>query len=351
LTDIVPIATDPERLTRALRSAGVLDKGRVRSVAVQSSTMKPRSRIVRLRLTYDGADAQAPGSVILKTALPGSAASARSMTARTEIAFYRNVTPAMSSRLVPRFFDASWASDGKLWHLLLEDLTDSHFTVTEWPLPPTMEQCQSIVEALARFHAAWWDDRRLGLSVGKWRDLDRYLRNLTTKFAWFADLYPELLGFGRRELYERLLGRAPHLLARYQSHRNLTLAHGDAHVWNCMLPRNGTRDDVRFIDWEVWHIDSATTDLAYMMALHWYPDRRRFMERSLLDLYHEKLMACGVSFYDRTALDDDYRLSVLWQMMQPVLQASYGFPASVWWNNLERILLAVEDLDCRELLA
>lgn len=351
MNDILPKATDPERLTRALRSSGVLDKGRVRNVVVQSSSMKLRSRIVRLRLAYDGAAAQAPSSVILKTGLPGPTASSQSMTAAREIAFYRNVAPAMSSRLAARCFDASWAPDGRLWHLLLEDLTDSHFIATEWPLPPTMEQCESIVEAQARFHAEWWDDRRLGLSVGKWRDVDRYLGNFAKIFAWFADLYPELLRFERRELYERLVDRAPYLLARYQSHRNLTLVHGDAHVWNCMLPRNGKGDDVRFLDWELWHINTGTIDLAYMMALHWYPDRRRLMERSLLDRYHETLMACGVGFYDRKALDDDYRLSVLWQMMHPIFQASYKFPPRVWWNNLERVLLAVEDLGCRELLA
>jgi hypothetical protein len=27
-----------------------------------------------------------------------------------------------------------------------------------------------------------------------------------------------------------------------------------------------------------------------------------------------------------------------------------GIGPAVWWNNLERIMLAVDDLDCRELL-
>jgi hypothetical protein len=33
-----------------------------------------------------------------------------------------------------------------------------------------------------------------------------------------------------------------------------------------------------------------------------------------------------------------------------VLQAAYDIPPWIWWNNLERILLAVDDLGCRELL-
>jgi hypothetical protein len=27
-----------------------------------------------------------------------------------------------------------------------------------------------------------------------------------------------------------------------------------------------------------------------------------------------------------------------------------GIPPVIWWNNLERVLLAVEDLGCRDLL-
>jgi hypothetical protein len=51
----------------------------------------------------------------------------------------------------------------------------------------------------------------------------------------------------------------------------------------------------------------ATDDLAYMMALHWFPDHRRRFERHLLDHYHTALIAHGVTGYDRRALDDDYR--------------------------------------------
>ena len=54
--------------------------------------------------------------------------------------------------------------------------------------------------------------------------------------------------------------------------------------------------------------------------------------------------------YDRRALDDDYRLSVLWQIATPVWQAAYDIPPLIWWNNLGRIFLAVDDLGCHELL-
>ena len=95
----------------------------------------------------------------------------------------------------------------------------------------------------------------------------------------------------------------------------------------------------------------ATDDLAYMMAMLWYPNRRRRMERELLDVYHAILLRSGVSSYTRQGLDDDYRLSVLWLITRPVAQAMNNIAPAVWWNNLERIMLAVDDLGCRDLLA
>jgi hypothetical protein len=89
---------------------------------------------------------------------------------RQEVAFYTQVASVMSAPPVPRCFEALWDEDTKAWHLLLEDLTDSHVIATTWPLPATFEQCESILRARARFHAAWWDDLRLGASVGNWLD-------------------------------------------------------------------------------------------------------------------------------------------------------------------------------------
>ncbi len=54
---------------------------------------------------------------------------------------------------------------------------------------------------------------------------------------------------------------------------------------------------------------------------------------------------------DRRALDDDYRLSVLWQTATPVWQAASDIPTWIWWPHVERIFMAVDDLGCRDLLA
>jgi aminoglycoside phosphotransferase (APT) family kinase protein len=207
------------------------------------------------------------------------------------------------------------------------------------------------VGLLARVHAAWWDHPSLGVSVGGWFDadaLDRSLQLLSGHLTRFADRLGDRFPLERRELLAQLLDAAPRLRQRYLSRRNVTIVHGDAHVWNCLLPR--VDEGARFFDWDGWRIDVGTSDLAYMIAMHWYPDRRQRYEGLLLDRYHETLLAHGVAGYDRRTLQDDYRLSTLLRVMTPVWQATIDIPPVIWWNNLERIFLAVDDLDCQELL-
>ena len=166
----------------------------------------------------------------------------------------------------------------------------------------------------------------------------------------FADRLSDELSGERRAFYEALITAAPRLRERYRSAKNVTLGHGDAHVWNCFLSRNGSGDDARWFDWDGWRVFVPTSDLAYMMAVHWYPERRQRLERALLDHYHAVLLESGVCSYNRAEMQEDYRRSVLWQTIVPVFQAGLKLPPVIWWNNFQRIMAAVDDLGCRELL-
>jgi hypothetical protein len=349
--ELLPQSVTPESLTLALRRSGVLSESRVGRVEAESARSTILSRIVRLRLAYEGEAATAPSSLIFKTGLPERLNGGWNA-GRQEVEFYSKVAGATPPGILPRCFEAEWDQRTNDWRLLLEDLGDSHKIVTTWPLPPSFSECESIVRAWARFHAHWWDDSRLGKSIGRWGDanaVDEFLQRLQGKVAEFEARLGDRLPSTRRDLYKLLLDRAPRLVKRTDGKRAVTIVHGDAHVWNCFLPRDGG-SDVRLFDWDGWRLGVATEDLAYMMAVHWYPDRRRLMEGRLLDLYHDELQSHGVKDYERRALDDDYRFSALWAIVTPVFQASANIPTVIWWNNFERIHLAVEDLGCRELL-
>src|SRR6516225_7915608 len=140
--EVLPRAAGAEYLADVLRRAGVMGDGRLCNVAVDSSRRQLISRIIRLRLTY-GSAMGAPSSLILKIGVPMRR---DSEIGRREVEFYTQVAPLASTGLVPRCFDAVFDSETKEWHLLLEDLTDTHVIATTWPLPPSFEQCQLMVQ-------------------------------------------------------------------------------------------------------------------------------------------------------------------------------------------------------------
>ncbi|KYG23066.1 aminoglycoside phosphotransferase [Bradyrhizobium sp. AT1] len=348
----LPAVVEPARLTAALRRGGVLDAGAVREVKVLHQRDTVVSHIIRLGLRYVGEATGAPQSLILKTA---NAAFAEKLAngGRREVEYYTQLAPTMAPGLVPRCFDGHFDEDSLVWHLLLEDLTDSHEIATAWPLPPSRDQAIAIVATLARWHAAWWDHPSLGETVGTFaspEDSAERMETFAGHYDRFADFLGDRLSEERRTLYRRLIDQSDRLSQRYQSRRHLSITHGDAHVWNFLLPRAGVADTARIFDFDLWSINVPTHDLAYMMAMHWYPERRQSLERPLVNLYHDTLIESGITGYTRGALDRDYRWAVLWQITRPVWQWSINFPPVIWWNNLERIFAAVDDLGCEELL-
>lgn len=348
----LPAVAETANLTAALRNAGALDRGAVREVTVLSSRDTIVSHIARLGLRYVGESDGAPQSLILKMPHPAFAKTLPNA-GRREVAFYTKLAPKMPARLVPRCFDGNFDEESLAWHLLLEDLTDSHEIATAWPLPPSGEQAIAIVTALARMHAAWWDHASLGETVGEWMSADD-TANLSKTFAGHYDRFADLLGGRlseeRRDLFRRFVEQWERLFQRYHSRRHVTIIHGDAHTWNFLLPRAPVADAVRIFDFDQWRIAVPTSDLAYMFALQWYPETRNVLERPLLDRYYNTLIEHKVASYSRDALDRDYRLSVLWHIATPVWQWSANIPPVIWWNNLQRVLLAVDDLGCEEFL-
>jgi hypothetical protein len=347
-----PPQADADYLTAVLRKSGMLDRGRVVAARSVHSFPTVLSHFHRLKIECEGATEGVPRHLYLKTGLPGSPGAAMD-SGRREVAFYTTVGTATPAGLLPRCFDAQAAPDGSSWHLLLEDLTDTHFIATPWPLPPTVAETETIMRCRARFQAPWWDDRRLGNGIGHRPSDDEtgeWVTWLGQQYEAFADALGERLPPQRRALYEKLLTAAPRLVQRVRSWRHVTIIQGDSHVWNCFLPKDGTAETPRLFDWDGWRVAVGTDDLAYMIAMHWYPDMRQRAERPLLDAFHDELLAHGVTGYDRRALQDDYRLSVLWQTTRPLWMRSVGIQPRIWWSNLERIHLAADDLGCRELL-
>jgi hypothetical protein len=183
-----PEHISPDDLTARLRANGVLPTGRV--TAVHPGERRPTlvSMIIPLRLEYSAdAPPDAPTRTILKTDRAGLDPSLPGIGER-EVMFYRRAAPVMPGALLARCFDAEY-SDGR-FHILLEDLSETHTILTQWPLPPSDEACAQIIDAWAVVHAVWWRHPQLGHDIGTFLDdaaIAKTAADVRARYARFAD--------------------------------------------------------------------------------------------------------------------------------------------------------------------
>lgn len=181
------------------------------------------------------------------------------------------------------------------------------------------------------------------------QEVSERISDLRDKGYAFIEFLGDRLTERRKAILTTLIARCEVYPERYLTHERLTLVHRDAHLWNFLYPKN-VEGATKLFDWQSFGHGVATDDLAYMMAVHWYPDLRRAWEEELLRVYHKELLNNGVRGYTIADLMLDYRWSVLRAIAIPILQWDHKLPAVVWFNHLERILLAYDDLRCAELL-
>jgi ecdysteroid kinase len=339
----------PAWLTQRLQESGALACGRVLTVEATSETTI-RSVVGHLSISYSvDAPASAPRRLFFKT---GTHDLLHSDDWLAEVSFYQNLAPATSSQTVP-CFAAAYAPHPARFHLLLADLSSTH-SHAQWPLPPSHTQLEQAVDCLAAIHAHWWEHPRFGQDIHPRFDetsLADWLAVWEQQLARYLDFLGDRLPARRRVLYEQALEPLLALiLRRRQSRRHYTLAHQDPHPYNFLFPHDTAADTTRLIDWSTWDIELGARDLAYLIALHFFPEHRARVERPLLERYYDALIALGVRNYRWDQLWADYRLFAIWNLFIPIEQFWWGVPARVWWLHAERAFLAFDDLGCAELL-
>jgi hypothetical protein len=312
----------PDWLTERLRLNGHLARGHVSQLSLKSSTTF-FSHIYRLEVIYSGDAAPAlPSKLLLKVPLAGNEAAL--LMGKDEVTIYQALTTAMDDPPVVRCFDSVSSQSSQQSHLLLEDMSESHFQ-PELPVPPSLRHCELCVETLAQFHAFWWNHPALGKERGQLLDaaaLEKILKQTSRAFSGFVEFLGDRLSTERRRACEEMLAFLPAFWERrlLSVERN-TLIHGDAHLWNFLHPKDVNKGRAYLIDLATTNrIRPPTNDLAYMMALQWFPARRALMEEALLRHYHQALRAHGVPDYSWEECWLDYRYSVMTHLFTPVVQ-------------------------------
>ena len=334
----MPIASadqvTPGWLTDVLRRNGHLPSGQV--TALEKTEQRPfGSLTIWIKATYSDSipAADLPSAFLLKIDGPGTLAGSR------EVEFYsRFATPGATAP----WFDAVYDSDQRAYHLLLADLSATHYTV-EREAPPTRAEAERMIDTLAALHAAWWDKADTGLV-----DQDLIENGIPDLAGWF-DFMGERLAKDRRRIYEQICAELPALL-RARLHGSTTLVHDDAHTWNFMQPRNPQHTQAVLIDWQQWGRSCPMHDVAYLIGLFWYPDYRQRQERAIIERYYQRLLEHGVHGYSRDDCWYDYRLYLMRNMLVPLWAWTWGHWAPHRWGQLEKALFAFHDLHCDDLL-
>jgi len=304
----------------------------------------------RVCLDYGVAAPGKPRSIFVKLPKPDERQELKKLWAR-EVLFYSQIARLIPAHCIPECHAAIHEQETDDFCIVLEDLSETHFQ-TEYPVPPSLSWCRRALGCLAQIHAAVWNRGELepvlgGFttkeSVGSWSAV---LRKAWGEFSLFLG---DRLADGRRQLIEKVMDNIDQVLGRALMTEQLTVLHRDTHLWNFFFPI-AEQGEVKLFDWQLCEYGLAADDLVPMMALNWFAERRNRFEKELLKEYHAALTNAGVTKYSLETLETEYRWSVLKGIGTPLLQWHYKVPARIWFNNLEKILAAVEDLDCMDLL-
>jgi hypothetical protein len=345
-TTQTPNVTD-RGLTAMLREAGALSNGLVTSVEVTHRLQTTVSNLCFATVTYTPHAPALPRNVVVKWPLEATPAPDNGL---PEVAFYRELAPGLSSPPIVRCVAVAPTSNGPRW-LVLEDLRATH-TNPQWPDPPSRSEAEGAVSALAQIHARWWEAPTLGAGVGTLHtptSLRAMVNGIAANLPGFLESLGRTLAPRDHQLLETVFSSPLAPWLRIAESRALTVTHGDAHTWNFLFPRSGAGLPY-IIDWQLWHIDVGARDLAFMIALHWRPALRHELERPLLALYRDRMVAAGVSGYSFDDLWLDYRRCVVRNLTFPIILWNRGLPAEAWRHRLDCAIAAYRDLGCDDLL-
>ena len=256
-----------------------------------------------------------------------------------------------------RCYDAAYSKDINRYHLLLDDVSETHIEAAE--KKPTLEYGLALAEGLAILHARWWGAQRLleaSAPIHSDNHIQRFVdiaapgvEHIVKGFASELKLHwPEAM----RELFDK---HPQVMIQRARDLKGFTIIHGDVGAYNVLVPREGDRP-LYIIDRQPFNWSLTTWlgvyDLAYAIVLDWNVETRRTYENLILKHYHNHLFENGVIDYSWEQLHNDYRLCVAMCVYIATEYCRGGVIerlVPVWLPMLQRALTACDDLDCRAL--
>jgi hypothetical protein len=308
----MPDAITADWLTAAMRGSGALKSAQVVSVNVRPVAVGSGfvGQSARLHIAYDRKEVGAPSIVFAKLS-SADAAIREQLRAiglfEVEAGFYRDLAANTLPVRVPRPYLSLYDDAAAASILLIEDLGEARFGDDAAGLSRT--DAHTAVRQLALLHAHFWESpalkslpwlRCLADDAGARMALYRaMLPRFEQRQAEFVS--PSLMQAARA--YGEIL---PAYIEEYSAGPH-TLTHGDFRGDNFAYTNGSEEGGFVLFDWQSLRRSSGARDLAYMLACSLDVELRRDIEKSLLQLYHETLVASGVNGYSSQDLARDFR--------------------------------------------
>lgn len=268
-----------------------------------------------------------------------------------EARFYAAVGDDLPVRM-PRCWHAAYGEDDDSFVMVLEDLDAAGCRFARPDDPDVLDVARSLVQELAKLHAAYWGQELpwLGthaLSPGDSPEAQQRMAMgamiVQSALDQFADeLPPEF-----RLLGERYIAHNRDIGALWNKGER-TLIHGDDHIGNLFVDAGRTG----FYDWAVASRFPGMRDVAYFLCNSLPTDVRRAEEDDLVARYRAGLAERGVAL-DAALAREQYRLFSIYSWISATTTAAMGSrwqPVEVGRQATLRTTQAIIDLDVLGLL-
>jgi hypothetical protein len=238
-----------------------------------------------------------------------------------EVRFYQEI--GLANPLPPaRPYFAAFDEATHDFVLVLEDLR--RLRNADQTVGCTPADAGTVVDAIARHHAYWWESDRL--ATVPWLKAytappfpETVAGNFATGWPRFlevagGDLSPELRAFG-----ERLPSLAPWYLEQI-ARPPVTFCHGDLRLDQLFFAVDADDPPMTALDWQITSLSRGAYDMAYFLSQSLATETRRSCEADLVDRYQQRLAERGID-YPAKELRRDYRLTTAWCFVYPVIAA------------------------------
>ena len=343
--------------TGCLREAGVLDGGTVTEVAAAPFGTGQFGVVAKAELEYDGAPPDAPRTVIVK--LPSPDEGVRAFAAMIgayegEVRFYTELASTLDVP-VPHCYWGQAEQGTHRFTLLLEDLSDDG-APGDIMAGGTVDQAAAAMASLASLHSSRWDDAELRTT--EWLTSPAKIESLFNAAApslpAFLERFGPMLSDDHASALERVVPRAVDWVSRWLSARTV-IVHGDFRLDNLWYrPRP---DDPRAIvfDWQAVKLGPPMIDAALYLGSCLTREQRLEHERPLLQEYHQRLVAGGISGWSLEDCWESYRWCAFNGMLI-IVPAALGLLQTERGDRMLAAMFAayadmVDDLASEQLLA